>query len=88
MDEYKQIIGKSRIKKFLFNIKKVYFQPQKVSKFLIQEKINHDNFLHILCNKLMDNIKCNFQKEIDFYFGQRDSIIKNMNKIEKDLLVI
>ena len=88
LGEYEQIIGKSKIKKFLFNIKKIYFQPQKISKFLIQEKINHDNFLHILCIMLMDKIKCNFQQEIDFYFGQRDSIIKNVKKIEKDLLAI
>ena len=86
LDEYKQIIGKSQIKKFLFNIKKIYFKPQKVSKFLIQEKINHDNFLHILCIMLLDKIKCNFQQEIDFYFGQKDFMVKSMNKIENDLL--
>ena len=86
LDEYKQIIGKSPIKKFLFSIKKIYFKPQKVSKFLMQEKINHENFLHILCIMLMDKIRCNSQKEIDFYFGQKDLMIKNMNKIEKDLL--
>ena len=86
LDEYKQIIGKSKIKNFLFNIKKIYFKPQKISKFLIQEKINHESFLHILCIMLMDKIKCNSQKEIDFYFGQKDFMIKNMNKIEKELL--
>ncbi len=86
LDEYKQIIGKSKIKNFLFNIKKIYFKPQKISKFLMQEKINHENFLHILCVMLMDKIKCNSQKEIDFYFGQKDFMIKNMNKIEKELL--
>ena len=86
LDEYQQIIGKSKIKNFLFNIKKIYFKPQKISKFLMQEKINHENFLHILCVMLMDKIKCNSQKEIDFYFGQKDFMIKNMNKIEKELL--
>ena len=86
LDEYQQIIGKSKIKNFLFNIKKIYFKPQKISKFLMQEKINHENFLHILCVMLMDKIKCNSQKEIDFYFGQKDFVIKNMNKIEKELL--
>ena len=86
LDEYKQIIGKSKIKNFLFNIKKIYFKPQKISKFLMQEKINHESFLHILCIMLMDKIKCNSQKEIDFYFGQKDFMIKNMNKIEKELL--
>ena len=86
LDEYKQIIGKSKIKNFLFNIKKIYFKPQKISKFLMQEKINHENFLHILCIMPMDKIKCNSQKEIDFYFGQKDFMIKNMNKIEKELL--
>ena len=86
LDEYQQIIGKSKIKNFLFNIKKIYFKPQKISKFLIQEKINHESFLHILCIMLMDKIKCNSQKEIDFYFGQKDFMINNMNKIEKELL--
>ena len=86
LDEYEQIIGKSKIKNFLFNIKKIYFKPQKISKFLMQEKINHENFLHILCIMLMDKIKCNSQKEIDFYFGQKDFMIKTMNKIEKELL--
>jgi len=86
LDEYQQIIGKSKIKNFLFNIKKIYFKPQKISKFLMQEKINHESFLHILCIMLMDKIKCNSQKEIDFYFGQKDFMIKNMNKIEKELL--
>ena len=86
LDEYEQIIGKSKIKYFLFNIKKIYFKPQKISKFLMQEKINHENFLHILCVMLMDKIKCNSQKEIDFYFGQKDFMIKTMNKIEKELL--
>ena len=86
LDEYKQIIGKSKIKNFLFNIKKIYFKPQKISKFLMQEKMNHENFLHILCIMLMDKIKCNSQKEIDFYFGQKDFMIKNMSKIEKELL--
>ena len=86
LNEYKQIIGKSKIKKFLFDIKRVYFKPQKVSKFLVQEKINHENFLHILSIMLMDKIKCNSEQEIDFYFGQKDLIIKNMNKIEKELL--
>ena len=52
----------------------------------MQEKINHENFLHILCIMLMNKIKCNSQKEIDFYFGQKDFMIKNMNKIEKELL--
>jgi hypothetical protein len=41
LDEYKQIIGKSTIKKFLFSIKKIYFKPQRISKFLMQEKILH-----------------------------------------------
>ena len=86
LNEYKQIIGKSKIKKFLFDIKKVYFHPQKISKFLMQEKINHENFLHILIIMLMNKIKCNSEQEIDFYFGQKDTMIKCMNKIEKELL--
>ena len=86
LDEYKQIIGKSKIKKFLFDIKKIYFKPQKISKFLMQEKINHENFLHILIIMLMNKIKCNSEEEIDFYFGQKDAMIKCMNKIEKELL--
>ena len=86
LNEYKQIIGKSKIKKFLFDIKKVYFHPQKISKFLMQEKINHENFLHILIIMLMNKIRCNSEQEIDLYFGQKDSMIKCMNKIEKELL--
>ena len=86
LNEYKQIIGKSKIKKFLFDIKKIYFHPQKISKFLMQEKINHENFLHILIIMLMNKIRCNSEQEIDFYFGQKDTMIKCMNKIEKELL--
>ena len=86
LNEYKQIIGKSKIKKFLFAIKKIYFKPQKIDKFLMQEKINHEKFLHILIIMLMDKIKCNSQQEIDFYLGQKDFMIKCMNKIEKELL--
>ena len=86
LNEYKQIIGKSKIKKFLFDIKKIYFKPQKISKFLMQEKINHENFLHILIIMLMNKIKCNSEEEIDFYFGQKDAMIKCMDKIEKELL--
>ena len=86
LNEYKQIIGKSKIKKFLFDIKKVYFHPQKISKFLMQEKINHENFLHILIIMLMNKIRCNSEQEIDLYFGQKDSMIKCKNKIEKELL--
>ena len=86
LNEYKQIIGKSKIKKFLFDIKKVYFHPQKISKFLMQEKINHENFLHILIIMLMNKIRCNSKQEIDFYFGQKDTMIKCMNKIGKELL--
>ena len=86
LNEYKQIIGKSKIKKFLFDIKKVYFHPQKISKFLMQEKINHENFLHILIIMLMNKIRCNSEQEIDFYFGQKDTMIKCMNKIGKELL--
>ena len=86
LNEYKQIIGKSKIKKFLFDIKKVYFHPQKISKFLMQEKINHENFLHILIIMLMNKIRCNSEQEIDFYFGQKDTMIKCMNKIGKESL--
>ena len=86
LNEYKQIIGKSKIKKFLFDIKKVYFHPQKISKFLMQEKINHENFLHILIIMLMNKIRCNSEQEIDFYFGQKDTMIKCINKIGKELL--
>ena len=86
LNEYKQIIGKSKIKKFLFDIKKVYFHPQKISKFLMQEKINHENFLHILIIMLMNKIRCNSEQEIDFYFGQKDTMIKCMNKIGIELL--
>ena len=86
LDEYKQIIGKSKIKKFLFYLKKIYFTPQKISKFLIQEKINHENFLHLLCIMFMNKIKCNSENEIDFYLGQKDFMIKNMDKIDKELL--
>jgi hypothetical protein len=86
LDEYKQIIGKSTIKKFLFSIKKIYFKPQRISKFLMQEKINHENFLHILIIMLMNKIKINSEQEIDFYFGQKEFMIKCMNKIEKELL--
>ena len=86
LEEYKQIIGKSKIKKFLFSIKKTYLNPQKISKFLMQEKINHDNFLHILCVLLMNKIRCNSEQEIDFYLGQKDNMIKIMNKIDKELL--
>ena len=86
LNEYKQIIGKSKIKKLLFDIKKVYIHPQKISKFLMQEKINHENFLHILIIMLMNKIRCNSEQEIDLYFGQKDSMIKCMNKIEKELL--
>ena len=86
LNEYKQIIGKSKIKQFLFDIKKVYFHPQKISKFLMQEKINHENFLHILIIMLMNKIRCNSEQEIDFYFGQKDTMIKCMNKIGKELL--
>ena len=86
LEEYKQIIGKSKIKKFLFNIKKIYLKPQKISKFLMQEKITHDNFLHILSVMLMNKIKCNSEQEIDFYFGQKDYIVIVMNKIDNEIL--
>ena len=52
----------------------------------MQEKINHENFLHILIIMLMNKIRCNSEQEIDFYFGQKDTMIKCMNKIGKELL--
>ena len=75
-----------QLKNFYFRLKKIYFKPQRISKFLMQEKINHENFLHILIIMLMNKIKINSEQEIDFYFGQKEFMIKCMNKIEKELL--
>ena len=52
LDEYKQIIGKSKIKNFLFNIKKIYFKPQKISKFF--SKMN--NIFIDISGKKSDNV--------------------------------
>ena len=86
LNEYKIIIGKSRIKKFLFSIKKIYFNYQKVLKFLASKKIEQGQFLNILVLMLMNLMRCNSEEQIDFYLGEKDSINKYIKDIENELL--
>ena len=86
LNEYKAIIGKSKIKKILFNIKKINFNQEKVLQFLENKKIEKGEFLNILVIYLMNLLKCNSEIEIDFYFGKKDLIINYINDIENELL--
>ena len=86
INEYKVMIGKSRIKKILFNIKKINFNQQNILTFLQNKKIEQEEFLNILVIFLMNLLKCNSELEIDFYFGKKQLIIDYINDIEKELL--
>ena len=86
LNEYKIIIGKSKIKKILFNIKKLNFNQQKIYTFLENNKIEQDKFLNILVILLMNHLRCNSEQEIDFYFGKKQLVDKYINIIESELL--
>ena len=85
LDEYKIIIGKSKVKKILFNIKKIIFNQENVIKFLENKKITQSGFINILVIMLMNSLRCNSEEEIDFYLGKKQIINKNINDIEKEL---
>ena len=85
LDEYKIIIGKSKVKKILFNIKKIIFNQENVIKFLENKKITQSEFINILVIMLMNSLRCNSEEEIDFYLGKKQIINKNINDIEKEL---
>ena len=84
LDEYKIIIGKSKVK-ILFNIKKIIFNQENVIKFLENKKITQSEFINILVIMLMNSLRCNSEEEIDFYLGKKQIINKNINDIEKEL---
>ena len=86
LNEYNVIIGKSKIKKLLFNIKKMYFDQRKVIKFLENKKIKHEQFLDILVIMLMNLLKCNSEEEIDFYFEEKNLKLNLINNIQNELL--
>ena len=82
LDEYKIIIGKSKVKKILFNIKKIIFNQENVIKFLENKKITQSEFINILVIMLMNSLRCNSEEEIDFCLGKKRIINKNINDIE------
>jgi hypothetical protein len=84
LNEYTVIIGKSKIKKFLFNIKKAYYNHQKVLTFLANKKMEETKFLHILVIMIMNLLKCNSEQEIDFYNGEKNIVIECMKEIENE----
>ena len=86
LNEYKIIIRKSKVKKILFNIKKLNFNQQKIFNFLENNKIEQEEFLNILVIILMSYLRCNSEQEIDFYLGKKQLINKNINIIEHELL--
>ena len=85
LDEYKIILGKSKAKKILFNIKKILFNQQKVLKFLENKKITQSEFLKILVIMLMNSLRCNSEEEMDFYSGKKQIIIQYINDVENEL---
>ena len=85
LDEYKIILGKSKAKKILFNIKKTSFNQQKVLTFLENKKIEQSEFLNILVIMLMNSLRCNSEEEIDFYSGKKQIIIQYINDVENEL---
>ena len=86
LNEYKIIIRKSKVKKILFNIKKLNFNQQKIFNFLENNKIEQEEFLNILVIILMSYLRCNSEQEIDFYLGKKQLINKYINIIEHELL--
>ena len=76
LNEYKIIIGKSKIKKILLCIKKLNFNQQKIFNFLENNKIEQEEFLNILVILLMNCLRCNSEQEIDFYFGKKQLVNK------------
>ena len=86
LNEYKAIIGKSKIKKLLFNIKKTFFNHQKVLTFLSNKKMEETKFFHILVIMFMNLFKCNSEQEIDFYNGEKNVIIECIKEIENEFL--
>ena len=85
LNEYKIIIGKSKIKKILFNIKKLNFNQQKIFNFIENNKLDQEDFLDILVIMFMKYLRCNSEQEIDFYFGKKQLINKYINIIESEL---
>ena len=86
LNEYKAIIGKSKIKKLLFNIKKTFFNHQKVLTFLSNKKMEETKFFDILVIMFMNLFKCNSEQEIDFYNGEKIVIIECIKEIENEFL--
>ena len=86
LNEYKIIIRKSKVKKILFNIKKLNFNQQKIFNFLENNKIEQEEFLNILVIILMSYLRCDSEQEIDFYLGKKQLINKYINIIEHELL--
>ena len=85
LNEFKLMIGKSKIKKFLFYVKLKYFDEHWAVKFLASKKIEQGYFLHLLVLMLMKLLRCDSRKEIDFYFGNRDETNNIMIDIEEEL---
>ena len=84
--EFEPIIGNSKIKKFLFNIKKISFNNEEILKFLDEKNVKAEEFLNSLVIRIMNLLKCNSEEEIDFYFDKKDFIFSNINCIENELL--
>ena len=84
--EFEPIIGNSKIKKLLFNIKKISFNNEEILKFLDEKNIKEKEFLDSLVIRLMNLLKCNSEEEIDFYFDKKHLIFSNINYIENELL--
>ena len=85
INEYQIMIGKSKIKKVLFIIKKLSFNKEKVLNFLENKKIKQEEFFDILVIILMNYMRCNSEQEIDFYFGKKQIIDNYINDFEKEL---
>ena len=85
LNEFKLMIGKSKIKKFLFCIKLNYFDEHWAVKYLASKKIEQGYFLHLLVLMLMKLLRCDSRKEIDYYFGNKDEVDKTMTDIEEEL---
>ena len=81
LNDYQVYIGKSKIKKILFNIKKISFERNIATEFLENKKIEEEYFLNALVIMIMNLIRCNSEEEVDFYLGQKDSMIDLINDI-------
>ena len=81
LNDYQVYIGKSKIKKILFNIKKISFERNIATEFLENKKIEEEYFLNALVIMIMNLIRCNSKEEVDFYLGQKDSMIDLINDI-------